>query len=226
MSRWLFMALLACLLYPAEVSANIVPLGNGITVNCFRFFDFADPEDCGPPDLRDPVTFTIPEGGGPNEPFIEFGLFLVFNAPFTRTGRFDVIEQTDASGDPCPMMNYKLSCITDQISALNAGAAGNGSIVIRSDPPPTIDGGRFVAGADAVGCKEGAAGGCTFTVNFGPVVMTFFSDGDFLLPSQASDIVMLRVSEPSTVLLLGAAIVGLAAVSRKSRRSPAIRYAG
>src|SRR5690242_3666772 len=85
-----------------------------------------------------PVTFAIPEGG-PGEPFIEFGLLMAFNVPFTKTGLIDMLDPTDAGGNPCPLTDYPLSCISDQVASVNS-ANGNGSILFRSDPPPLING--------------------------------------------------------------------------------------
>src|SRR5215471_16040739 len=181
MSRLPAALLLALALLAAKGYANVVPVGGGITVDCV-LFGTPVPMDCGNPVLMNPVTFSIPEGGA-NEPFIEFGLLMNFNVPFTRgLGLTDILDPTNANGDPCPLANYPASCISDQVSVVNVQATGNGSILFRSDPPPLLNGFGFLPG-NSVGCVELPLSGCTFRLDVGPAILTIFSDGNFVLPS-------------------------------------------
>jgi hypothetical protein len=192
---------LALVMSVTKANANTVQIGNGVTVDCV-LFGTAQPTDCGAPTLVKPVTFAVPEGG-PNEPFIEFGLLMNFNVPFTSNlGLIDMLDPTDANQKPCPTQGYTASCISDQVSIVNVKATGDGSILFRSDPPPLLNGFTFLPG-DSVGCVEGTFSGCTFSVNVGPVFLTFSSDGDFILPSPSSDLVAITPTpEPSGLLPL------------------------
>lgn len=214
MSRLLLTVLLALALGATNAHGDAVPVGGGITVNCF-LFGTAVPTDCGAPTLKNPVTFAIPEGGA-TEPFIEYGLVLKFNVPFTKMGLTDMLDPTDANDNPCPLTNYPLSCISDQVSSVNDRATGNGEILFRSDPPPPLGGFRFLRG-NSVGCVEKALSGCMFTLDVGPVTLTFSSDGDFPLPSPSSDLVVIKPTpEPSAMVSLGI-VLGIIALARSLR---------
>jgi hypothetical protein len=202
--------------FAIRAHANVVQVGGGITVDCVLFGTNV-PTDCGAPTLINPVTFSVPEGGA-TEPVVEYGLLMTFNVPFTKTGLTDMLDPTDASNQPCPLTNYPLSCISDQVSSVNVPATGNGSILFRSDPPPLINGIRFVRG-DSVGCVQLALSGCTFSLNVGPVVLTFFSDGNFPLPSPSSDSVAITPTpEPASFVLFGLGAAGISCICGYGRK--------
>src|SRR5215470_10724899 len=118
MSKLVRMMFLGLVLVATVARANVVPVGPGITVDC-TLFGTAMPTDCGTPTLTNPLTFSVPEGG-PGEPFIEFGLVLDFNVPFTSgLGLIDMLEATDANNMPCNPSDYTGGCISDQISAVS-----------------------------------------------------------------------------------------------------------
>ncbi|MBV9374692.1 MAG: hypothetical protein JO320_06505 [Alphaproteobacteria bacterium] len=218
MFSFLSTLLLALTFVVTNVHANVVPVGNGITVNC-RLFASLTFTDCGPPLLTNPVTFAVPEAGL-TEPSIEFEMELDFNVPFstafTEIPLTDILDPFDANGRPCPLSGYPLSCISDQLIGGNAPMDnGNGVIGFRSDPPNLIEDFGFFAGGSA-GCIEQVSSGCSFSLDLGPVIVSFFSDDDRFTSPSSDLVTIIPTPEPPAILILGIGL-GITALLRFAR---------
>jgi hypothetical protein len=169
-----------------HAAAAPIPLGNGVTVTC----TLSDGTAC-PVSTQNPLRFGIPQpltDGVPDDTKDELGLQLDFNVPFTSVvfgGKafavpqaFNVLDATDATGKPCSADNLTLSCLSDNVDALNFfGNNRNGTILFRSDPNDALVPLNF-----PVGCTEDPRTGCTFsfgvtTANLS-VGFNVFSDGE------------------------------------------------
>ena len=219
MLSFLSTMLLALTFVVTHAHANVVPVGNGITVNC-RLFANVTVTDCGPPLLTNPVTFAVPEAGF-TEPSTEFELGLDFNVPFntafTEIPLTDILDPIDANGRLCPLVGYPLSCISDQLGGGNSPFSnGNGVIGFRSDPPNLVEDFGFFAGGSAA-CIEQVSSGCTFSLDLGPVILSFFSDDDRFTSSSSDLVTIIPTPEPPAILILGIGL-GITALLQRDFR--------
>jgi hypothetical protein len=173
-----------------------IPMGGGLTVDCVS---------AGCQQVRgNPLTFAVLEPA--NENGAE-ALDLNFNAPVVAPVDFNILDATDAAGKPCPLTNYPIACVSDEVLLGNLAANNKNAVVLFTSDFDA----NFVNTLPAA-CIETVVAGCTavFTATFPQGVFAFraFSDGD-LVPALQSDTISVSFApEPASWLLLATAIIG------------------